>query len=197
MRLGTNKKPEMELGRPFGLLTAMTADQRILDGIGQHQREPTGEDGMGAKLEYRHLSGSVVGGLFVIELPVPGDEAGFVTMELPPKQAAEVAKWINAQLREMRAAPTDEAITPEVNRQTFDRFWQAYPKKVGVAECRAEWAKQRAAQHIGEILQHIDELRATDSWQKGFILDPVRYLKRRRWEDVNASDRVDPMGGVL
>ena len=63
---------------------------------------------------------------------------------------------------------------------SFEDFWKAYPKKTTKKECQDWWKKNPAKRQAA-----IDGLeyykRSTDAQ---FYLDPIRYLKRERWQDM-------------
>lgn len=63
---------------------------------------------------------------------------------------------------------------------SFEDFWKAYPKKTTKKECQDWWKKNPAKRQAA-----IDGLeyykRNTDPQ---YYLDPIRYLKRERWQDA-------------
>lgn len=61
----------------------------------------------------------------------------------------------------------------------FDAFWEAYPKKTTKKEC-SDWWKKNPAKRQAAIAGLSWYIRNTDP---GFLLDPIRYLKRERWQD--------------
>lgn len=67
---------------------------------------------------------------------------------------------------------------------TFDEFWERVPQKQDKPEAKAAWAKMKAEdrQAAFDAVQdwYAAERRARPD---GTLLYPVRYLKRRRWED--------------
>lgn len=65
----------------------------------------------------------------------------------------------------------------------FDEFWKFYPKKTTKKEARAYWIAKKLDECLPAILADIEQRKGSDEWIKGFILDPIRYLKRERWED--------------
>ena len=66
----------------------------------------------------------------------------------------------------------------------FDRFWAAYPRKVGkgAAERSFERIHPDAALLDG-MLRAIETQRQSDTWQRGYIPNPATWLNQRRWED--------------
>lgn len=66
----------------------------------------------------------------------------------------------------------------------FDAFWQAYPKKVGKKSCVDWWEKHKPDADLTQtILDAIQAHIRGDLWQRGFIKDPIRWLKEERWND--------------
>ena len=77
---------------------------------------------------------------------------------------------------------TDDGETTESN---FDRFWAAYPKKVGKADARKAFDKTRSVS-IEAILSAIERLRRSDQWQKDngqYVPHPATWLRRGGWDD--------------
>ena len=66
----------------------------------------------------------------------------------------------------------------------FDRFWAAYPRKVGkgAAERSFERIHPDAALLDG-MLRAIETQRQSDTWLRGYIPNPATWLNQRRWED--------------
>lgn len=70
----------------------------------------------------------------------------------------------------------------------FDVFWSLYPKKRAKARCEQEWRRQRVtAQDV--VVMQAKLARPYDywpEWMQNRILDPVNFLKDRRWLDEEA-----------
>ncbi len=66
----------------------------------------------------------------------------------------------------------------------FQKFWDAYPKHSGKKETFAAWAKIKPSLELQKVILDAVELhKKSEKWKKGFILDPVRWLKHERWND--------------
>lgn len=68
--------------------------------------------------------------------------------------------------------------------ETFDAFWEAYPRKVSKEAARKAWPK--AAESLPAILEALAWQRVSEGWTKdggAFIPHPATYLNGRRWED--------------
>ena len=73
---------------------------------------------------------------------------------------------------------------PSADAESFNRFWDAYPKKIGKKACLAKWKSRRLAGQIDRLLADIATRSASDrKWLEGFIPNPLTYLNGDRWED--------------
>lgn len=79
----------------------------------------------------------------------------------------------------------------------FDRFWQAYPKKIGKAAAKRVWSRKRLNAKADLIVQHLeDRVRSDAQWLKNggeFIPNPQTWLNRGGWDDE--YQRVPETGG--
>lgn len=146
-------------------------------------------------LQHKQFSGRFENGVFEIDVPIDND-GGIVTIELSADQAEQIARWMLDQLKPKKVV---DASVIEINNETFGRFWAAYPKKVGKTDARAAWANTKAAHHLDAILADIDRRKDGDQWKRGYILDPVRYIRSRRWEDSaeDSGPSLPQLEGVL
>ena len=77
----------------------------------------------------------------------------------------------------------------EVHTERFDRFWAAYPKRVGKKSARAEWEKLRPQpddELTARICAAVERHKKSVRWlrENGLAIpDPERYLKNERWND--------------
>ena len=116
-----------------------------------------------------------------------------------------------------KCQPTDNQMTPQ-NRidkhrkekerqdntepvrqgQDFDRFWEAYPRKVGKEEARK--AFQRVDVPVGVLVDAIFVQRKSAQWQKEggrYVPFPANWLNQRRWEDQPpGAAQLPPLPGV-
>lgn len=70
------------------------------------------------------------------------------------------------------------------HKSPFDRFWEAYPKKVGKEAARKSFAKVKAP--IDTMLAAVDAQKRSAQWQKDngqYIPNPATWLNQGRWED--------------
>ena len=70
----------------------------------------------------------------------------------------------------------------------FDRFWLAYPRKVGKADAKKAFAKVKVP--IETLLTAIERQKCSEQWttENGrFIPNPATWLNQGRWEDELAA----------
>lgn len=70
--------------------------------------------------------------------------------------------------------------------ETFNRFWYAYPRKVGKSKSLAIWKIKNLHLQIESILQ---DLYARKDWNPNnpYVPHPQTYLNGRRWEDEHKN----------
>jgi hypothetical protein len=77
----------------------------------------------------------------------------------------------------------------------FLRFWGSWPKnerKASQGKCWAVWLKADFDLQAETILAHVDGLKSSDGWQRGFVPAPLTYLNQRRWEGAEAPQAEAP-----
>jgi hypothetical protein len=68
--------------------------------------------------------------------------------------------------------------------ESFERFWNCYPKKVGKFYARQCWRRVKGDSLIEEILASIENWKANPQWNDPqFIPNPSTFLNQHRWED--------------
>jgi hypothetical protein len=84
--------------------------------------------------------------------------------------------------------------------ERFDRFWHAYPRKIGKGAARKAWKKLKPDEALlTQMLAAIEQQRDSIQWNRDdgqYIPLPSTWLKQERWEDelpiyVSALDGVD------
>lgn len=76
----------------------------------------------------------------------------------------------------------------------FDRFWTAYPKKLGKGAARKAWDKAKCDRFTNRILDTLELCKSSEQWVKDggqFIPHPATWLNREGWED-EPEPYVDP-----
>lgn len=88
-------------------------------------------------------------------------------------------------LNDIRNSGDDIRETNAQARETaFDRFWSAYPKKVGKEAARKAFAKVKAP--IDVLIAAIEQQKTSRQWTKDngqYIPNPATWLNQGRWED--------------
>lgn len=74
-----------------------------------------------------------------------------------------------------------------VDEETFEKFWNAYPKKTGKQAALTAFAKIKNPETVVEqILQALAWQVESDQWRKDggqYIPNPATYLNQGRWQD--------------
>jgi hypothetical protein len=83
--------------------------------------------------------------------------------------------------------PTPLPPADAVGANAFDDFWTAYPRKVGQAQARQEWAKLAPDEALCKRIGSAVRMWARHpEWQRNdgqFIPKPARWLREGRWSD--------------
>ncbi len=93
-----------------------------------------------------------------------------------------------------RENPTNDSNFP----QKFERFWQAYPKHVGLQKAYAEFARLAPDDNLlSHMLEMLEKHKTLSNWQGEvrYIPNPATWLSGRRWEDE--LDEKRPFQAVL
>lgn len=98
--------------------------------------------------------------------------------------------FVTLQKRKVNAVDTEQIQRTEKKKNTrssgdeqFDVFWKSYPKKVGKKDTLKMWKAAKINGEFNQIMQALESQKQSEKWKNGFILDPVRWVKGRRWED--------------
>lgn len=92
-----------------------------------------------------------------------------------------------------RAVNTETSFNTEKSYRStaslFDRWWDAYPKKVGKKTAKSIW-QRRKLDTLADTIIHDTVTRSAvcQKWADGFIPNPTTYLNGDRWEDEIQSD---------
>jgi len=69
----------------------------------------------------------------------------------------------------------------------FERFWKAYPKKVGKGAAEKAFAKYKPDDMLTDrMIRAVEEAKRSDQWRKDggqYIPNPATWLNQKRWED--------------
>ena len=85
---------------------------------------------------------------------------------------------------------------PEPAKPTaFDRFWAAYPRKVGKRKAQEAWARAKGKPTLQTILNAVEAQKAGDHWRRDggqYVPNPATWLNQGRWDD-EVKIAVDPL----
>ena len=98
---------------------------------------------------------------------------------------AEENSYITSRARKTNTKTKTKTVNPL--NPLFDRFWEAYPKKVAKEVARKAFEKVSPDEVLlAVILKAIDAQKSTAQWTKDngeFIPHPSTWLNQARWED--------------
>jgi hypothetical protein len=87
--------------------------------------------------------------------------------------------------RETRTPIADSAPSPFEER--FERFWGAYPKKVGKGAALKSFLRIKPSEDLViRMITVVEQMKKTDQWKREhgqFIPHPATWLNQSRWED--------------
>lgn len=69
---------------------------------------------------------------------------------------------------------------------SFDRFWAAYPNKVGKDAARKAWEKAKGKPKIDDLLAILDRQKTWPKWRNDngrYIPNPSTWINQGRWND--------------
>lgn len=97
-------------------------------------------------------------------------------MSPTPRQKCRIEQYKNNN--------TSNNNTTRACTRGFDRFWAAYPRKVGKGAAERSFERIRPdAALLDRMLRAIEVQRQSDTWLRGYIPNPATWLNQRRWED--------------
>jgi uncharacterized protein YdaU (DUF1376 family) len=73
----------------------------------------------------------------------------------------------------------------------FDRWWIAYPRKIGKAAAHRAWRKAKGKPPVDKIIESVNQQKKTEQWQKDngqFIPHPATWLNQGRWDDALTTE---------
>lgn len=75
--------------------------------------------------------------------------------------------------------------TPVVPPHGFELFWAAWPageRKQAKGKCLEVWRKLDCEAEADKIVSHVESLKPSSDWQRGYDPAPLVYLNQRRWQ---------------
>ena len=77
-------------------------------------------------------------------------------------------------------------------RDGFDRFWSAYPRKVGKKDAVKVWNQIKPDDSlIDQIVQGVERWKRSEQWTKDegrFIPYPATFLRGERWNEYDRAE---------
>jgi len=118
---------------------------------------------------------------------------GFLTSDSASNMLADASKTLavarpetetETETEESQSRGESEGTPPPSD---FDRFWQAYPRKVGKGAAAAAWKKAKPSREtVDAILEAVEQQKHSRQWLDSdgrFIPNPATWLNQARWED--------------
>lgn len=97
--------------------------------------------------------------------------------------------------------PTNTPIPPKGADERFERFWKAYPKKVGKDAARRSFDKRKPTEELlGMMLTAIDQQSTSQQWTRDggqYIPNPATWLNQGRWQDHTFEEQPNPFAGGI
>lgn len=91
---------------------------------------------------------------------------------------------------------TDTVSNPDETETTFDRFWKAYPKKVGKKEARKAFDRAKKSIDTETMIEAVEAQKSSGQWTRDngrYIPNPATWLNQGRWDDeIQAQDKPRP-----
>lgn len=108
---------------------------------------------------------------------------GTCVANAPAEQPPEANPQVRGRKRRARAT----ASAASNNSESFSRFWDQYPHKVGKQICLKIWKRLKPSAELAEqIIAAVQRYKRTEQWQEKsgrFIPYPATWLNEGRWED--------------
>jgi DNA-binding MarR family transcriptional regulator len=123
-------------------------------------------------------------------LPVGGGELSALPSELDARGVVNSVhgggELSAPRTRTMEQEPSEQSpySPPRDTSGFFEKFWEAYPKKIGKKAALSSW-KRQALDKIGDqVLASVhDHQNYCEQWKDGYVCNPATYLNQGRWED--------------
>lgn len=102
-----------------------------------------------------------------------------------PEQNSEKEKEKEPEIEQKKSPQPPQGELPTVP-PSFDRFWAAYPNKVGKDAARKAWEKAKGKPKIDELLAILDRQKTWPKWRNDngrYIPNPSTWINQGRWND--------------
>lgn len=102
----------------------------------------------------------------------------------PVKEKEHISLAGGEQKKPQRKSQDYYRALSDFQRSRFDSFYAAYPKKSTKQECAAWWNENKPDDDLLKCILHgVEVYKRSPEVLRGYALDPIRFLKRRRWDD--------------
>ena len=107
---------------------------------------------------------------------------------LPPSSLSPTTPISSPPYNPPSTSPSpDTPLYPPPRKTGFDRFWAAYPRKVGKQAARKSWSRLKPSAELTQrILDAVECQKGSRQWRENngqFIPNPATWLNQGRWED--------------
>jgi uncharacterized protein YdaU (DUF1376 family) len=93
-----------------------------------------------------------------------------------------------AMLEECPSPSPSPSENKTIYTDSFERFWSAYPSKVGKGGAFKSWQKLKPSIDLqAKMLEAIEAQKKSKKWLDGFIKNPQTWINERCWEDEVAT----------
>lgn len=113
---------------------------------------------------------------------------------LPPSSLSPTTPISSPPYNPPSTSPSpDTPLYPPPRKTGFDRFWAAYPRKVGKQAARKSWSRLKPSAELTQrILDAVEYQKGSRQWRENngqFIPNPATWLNQGRWEDELAEEQ--------
>lgn len=106
---------------------------------------------------------------------------------------AEENSYITSRARKTKTKTKTKTVNPL--NPLFDRFWEAYPKKVAKEAARKAFTKHKPDEALlNTMLSALETQKASDQWARDngrYIPHASTWLNQKRWEDESPTEPVE------
>lgn len=104
------------------------------------------------------------------------------------------------EINQVNERPLSNTAVAEMQKQGFESFWEAYPRKVSKPLAEIAWRGVPVNAGIYDrILDAVERYKKTRQWQdESYIPYPATFLQDRRWEDdISAPTKQNTPRGAM
>ena len=85
--------------------------------------------------------------------------------------------------------PKNHPVEPPITTQSFDVFWEIYPRKVGKIAAKSAFEKALRVSTLEDILKGAERFASDPNRQEQFTPHPATWLNQGRWGDEPLPER--------